>query len=181
MPGARRAVPGVHLALAVASLSLALAGCGRGSLSPPDATYTTRGQVIELPAAAGGDLTLHHETVADFRARDGKTTHMDSMSMPFAVAPNVSLDGIATGDKVDVTFEVRWEGGPPLRITRLEELPADTALVFGGPTLELVAPLGSGKPAPAPAEATPAPSASPSATDRPATDGPAAPPPSSTI
>ena len=165
--------------LAAAAALLAVAASGKGGTDAPtgpaDAPYSTRGQVMELPRVAGGELSVHHEAIHDFRDRDGKPSHMDSMSMPFAVAPEVSLAGIAPGDKVEMTFEVRWEGQPTLRIVKLQELPESTALDLGGPTLELVAPLGSSKPT-----ATPAPAPTPTPDERPASDGGSA-PPSSTI
>ena len=165
-------------ALALAVLGAAAIGgaiaCSRQErLAPADATYSTRGQVVEVPRDRNGELSVHHEAVADFRDREGKPSHMDSMSMPFAVAPEVSLAGIAPGDKVAMTFEVRWDSLPTLRIVKLSELPESTALNLGGPTLEFVAPLGSGKPA-----ATPSPAPTP--VGRSATDGGSA-PPSSTI
>ena len=159
------------LALAVALGSTA---CRQAALTPADATYSTRGQVIEVPKVEDGELSVHHEAVPDFRDRDGKPEHMDSMSMPFAVAPEVSLAGIAPGDKVEMTFEVRWDSQPTLRVVKLQELPESTALDLGGPTLELVAPLGStagSKPRPA---ETPVPPPTP--TDGAATDGPVATP-----
>jgi len=163
----------------LALVAFALAGtlACRERLAPADATYSARGEVVELPASRSGAMTIHHESVPGFRDRQGKPSHMDSMAMPFAVADGVSLDGIAAGDKVAFTFEVRWKSEPALRVTKLEKLPADTALVFGGPTFELVAPLGRSESSSA--TPTPQPSAAPS--PRAATDGPAAPPPSSTI
>ena len=166
------------LALAVA-VSTAACRAG-GTLAPADATYSTRGQVVEVPKDAAGELSVHHEAVPDFRDAEGKPSHMDSMSMPFAVAPEVSLAGIAPGDKVEMTFEVRWSSQPALRVVKLHELPEGTALALGGPTLELVAPLGSGvRPAQTPAPPqTPSPETTPA--QHPATDGGSA-PPSSTI
>ena len=42
--------------------------------------------------------------------------------MPFAVAEGVSLDGLAPGDKVEFTLEVRWSSDKdPVRIVRLAE------------------------------------------------------------
>ena len=161
--------------LGAAAVAGAIA-CGRQEkLAPADATYSTRGQVVEVPRDANGELSVHHESVADFKDRDGKPSHMDSMSMPFAVAPDVSLAGIAPGDKVAMTFEVRWDSLPTLRVVKLSELPESTALSLGGPTLELVAPLGSSKPT-----ATPSPSPTPTPSGRPASDGGSS-PPSSTI
>jgi Cu/Ag efflux protein CusF len=167
-------------ALALALLgATAIAGAvacdPRERLMPADATYSTRGQVVEVPRDTNGELSVHHEAVADFRDRDGKPSHMDSMSMPFAVDHNLSLAGIAPGDKVAMTFEVRWDSQPTLRIVKLSELPESTVLNLGGPTLEFVAPLGSSKPA-----ETPSPAPAPTSTQRPASDG-GSPPPSSTI
>jgi Cu/Ag efflux protein CusF len=138
--------------LLATTLLATVVACGRSELPPADATYTARGQVMTVPDTAAGELVVHHETIAGFRSRAGKPEHMDSMSMPFALAPGVSLAGVAPGDKVEMSFEVRWENGPPLRIVALRELPETTVLQLGGPTLELVAPLGS-KPRPTAAAA----------------------------
>ena len=175
----RRRATGTARVLATAAALLAATGCAKGGADAPtgpaDATYSTRGQVMELPSTAGGELAVHHEAVPDFRDSEGKPEHMESMSMPFAVANDVSLAGIAPGDKVAITFEVRWNAQPALRVVKLEELPESTALDLGGPTLELVAPLGSGK-----TTAKPTPGPTPAPSERPAGDG-GSPPPSSTI
>ena len=45
---------------------------------------------------------------------------MEAMTMPFAVAEGVAVDGLATGDAVEFTLEVNWavdEG--PVRVVRL--------------------------------------------------------------
>ena len=128
----------------VAVIALGLVACRQPELlQPADATYTVRGEVVEVPRGAGSELSVHHEAVPDFRDRKGQPSPMDSMSMPFAVAPEVPLTEVSAGDKVEMTFEVRWEGDPALRVVKLTELPAETPLALGGPTLELVAPLGS--------------------------------------
>ena len=150
------------MAFTIAAVVVA-AGCRKAELPAADASYRVRGQVVDVPREGRGDLTVHHETIAEFRDREGKPSEMESMSMPFAVAPGVSLAGIAPGDKVEMTFEVRWEGDVPLLVTALRELPESTALELGAPRLELVEPFGSSRPSPTPS-------------DRPATDGPSAPP-----
>jgi len=173
-PAAAAAVAVFAIALFAA---LALGGCRRYAMPSADATYDTRGQVVEVPRDAGGELVVHHEAVSGFRDREGKPSEMESMSMPFAVAPTVALAGIAPGDKVEMTFEVRWTGEPALRIVALRELPESTALDLGGPQLEFVAPLGSGAAATPTATVTAAPTPVPTLSpDRPATDGPSAPP-----
>ena len=146
------------LALAVAGAALA---CRQTEIAPAAGSYTVRGQVVSA-AAGGGELTVHHEAIADFRDRQGKVSPMESMAMPFAVAPGVSLDGVTAGDKVEMTFEVRWQEGPPLLVVALRELDGATALDLGAPHLELVTPFGSGAATPTPA---------PTPAGRPATDG----------
>ena len=173
-PGSRarcaaRTLRGAFVALAIALVGAALA-CGKAAELPAaDGTYQVRGQVVDVPREGVGDLTVHHETIPDFRDREGKPSEMESMSMPFAVAPGVSLAGVAPGDKVEMTFEVRWSGDVPLHVVELRELPESTALDLGAPQLELVQPFGSSRPTPTPAPATPP-------SERPATDGPSAPP-----
>ena len=95
--------------------------------SPPDGTYSTRGEV----KAVGRQLEIHHETIPDYRSRSGKQVGMSSMAMPFAVAPSVAVTGVSVGTKVAFTFEVRFSGEPTLLITALSVLPAETTLELG--------------------------------------------------
>jgi len=92
--------------------------------SPPDATYTTRGEV----KAVGPRLDLHHEAIPEYRSRTDQPTGMASMVMSFHVAPAVSLAGVVAGTKVAITFEVRWTADPGLLITALTVLPPETKL-----------------------------------------------------
>jgi len=134
--------PRPTLAAALLCLTLAAAGCGgSGSAGraqadepaePPDQTYTVRGEVAGMPRE--GDelrqIRIHHEPLPDFVGFEGKVVGMASMTMPFPLADAVDVGGIEDGDKVEMTFEVRWEGSPPLRVVKIEELPADTPLDF---------------------------------------------------
>jgi hypothetical protein len=124
-------------ALGAVSLLLAI-GCREGDraatapLPPADATYTTRGVVQQLPTPPANELMVLHETVPEFVDRKGETTGMESMTMPFSVAADVPLTGLAEGDKVEMTFEVRWQGPTILLVTALRELPADAEVAVGG-------------------------------------------------
>jgi Cu/Ag efflux protein CusF len=125
----------LHALLAVAALAAA-AGCAGGSAPPAaeaaaDATYTVRAEIVRLPAAPGGELYLRHESIPDFRDSKGETVGMASMTMPFSAPAALDLAGFAAGDRVAATFEVRWKAARmPLQVTRLEKLPAGTALEF---------------------------------------------------
>lgn len=110
--------------LASSVLLCSLVAC-KGA-SPPDATYSTRGEV----KAVGKQLEIHHEAIPDYRSRTGKPIGMMSMSMPFDVASGVSVTGVTPGTKVAFTFEVRWSGDPTLQITALSVLPPETPLAL---------------------------------------------------
>lgn len=119
-------------------LLLALAcGAREAAVTPPDATYSVRGEIAKLPSDASSELWIHHEAIPDFRNDKGETVGMESMTMPFPVGTGVSLDGLATGDRISFDFEVRWQGrGRPLAITRIERLPEGTRLAFDPPPAE---------------------------------------------
>jgi Cu/Ag efflux protein CusF len=121
--------------LALAALAaLALPACrepapAAPAASPAAARYVVRAEVVRLPAAPGGELSLRHEAIDDFRDASGAVVGMDAMVMPFQVAPGVSLDGLAPGDPVRATLSVDF-ARPALSVVALEELPAGTALEF---------------------------------------------------
>ena len=86
--------------------------------------YEVRGRVTRLPVAgeAGGDLWVHHEAIPEF---------MGSHAMPFPeLSAGVSLEGVAVGDAVELTLDVR-EDPPGYELVRLRELPAETKLELG--------------------------------------------------
>lgn len=126
-------------ALLAAAALAAAAGCARQAAPPAgeaaaDGTYTVRAELVRLPAAPGGELYLRHESIPDFRDSKGETVGMASMTMPFSAPADLDLAGYAAGDRVAATFEVRWKAAKmPLRVTRLEKLPAGTALEFDAP------------------------------------------------
>jgi Cu/Ag efflux protein CusF len=95
-------------------------------------TYTTRGQVVQLPDPAnpGTGLTLNHEAVDQFVDRQGELVGMDPMSMPFPVAKDVPLEGIQVGDVVEFKLHVDWDAEPAAEIVEVRELPAGTKLDF---------------------------------------------------
>lgn len=101
----------------------------------PDQVYTVRGEIAGVPQGPGElrQLRVRHESVPDFVDSEGEVVGMASMTMPFPVAESVDVDDLAPGDKVEMTFEVRWDGDQPLRVVEVEELPGDTVLDFETP------------------------------------------------
>lgn len=97
----------------------------------PAAVYTVRGQIKTMPGPDGA-IYIHHESIPRFVDYTGKLAGMHSMTMPFGIAPGVSLDGLAPGDKVEFVFAVHWDRQPPTLITSVQELPPDTGLDLSG-------------------------------------------------
>lgn len=109
---------------------LTLAACGgeeqpAAATTPADGTYTVRGQVGDVGEES---LVIHHEAIPEFVNREGEPSGMASMSMAFHRPDSVSIEGIESGDKVELTFEVRWQGEHTLALSAIEELPEDTVL-----------------------------------------------------
>jgi Cu/Ag efflux protein CusF len=127
----RPAFAAIVLAALVVS-ALVQAAC-KQEPDEPAAQYTVRGEIKSLPQP-GGDaiLYVHHEAIPTFVTREGQQRGMMSMSMPFGVPAGVSLEGLAPGDKVEMTFAVHWDQNPSTQITALRELPADTQLTLSG-------------------------------------------------
>ena len=116
---------------ATISIAFAIAACAGEAAPPPDGRHTVRGEIVKLPAVPGSEMFLRHESIPDFRDRSGKLVGMFSMTMPFAVGPDVELDGFEVGDRVEFDFEVRWNAATrPLLVTRLAPLAAGTRLEF---------------------------------------------------
>jgi Cu/Ag efflux protein CusF len=116
-------------ALLAATAAAATLACSDAVATGRD--YTVRGQVIQLPAPGlSGELLVRHEPIDDFVNRSGDTVGMDSMTMGFPVDRGVALDGVATGDVVEVVVHIDWDADRPVAINRLRKLPAGTKLDF---------------------------------------------------
>jgi hypothetical protein len=103
--------------------------------SPTAHSYAMRGVVTELPEPGGKDrsLMVRHEPVPTFVGVSGDVIGMDSMTMPFELAPGVKFDDIHVGDKIAFTLVMDWKKNSA-QITALHKLPADTALNFSATT-----------------------------------------------
>lgn len=119
--------------LRAATLLLALAACHASPTPAPAGVrvYAVRGEVVQTPSpvAAGIQVMVRHEAIDDFVDATGKVVGMDSMVMPFDVAPPLSAGDLAVGDKVEVRFSMDWKE-PRLRVERMERLPPGTILTF---------------------------------------------------
>lgn len=121
------------LGLATACSGGVREGAGEEAIAPAVQTYQVRGQVIGLPEAGREAITIRHEPIPEFVGFDGEVEGMESMAMPFPLGDGLDPSGIESGDKVRFTLEVEWEDDDlPYRITRIERLPAETALDWGG-------------------------------------------------
>lgn len=115
----------VTLALA-ATLALACS-------SPTEQTHTyrVRGVVKELSGKGeAARVVIHHEAIPDFKDRDGNAARMEAMIMSFGFAESLPASTFVTEEKVELDFDVRFSKTPPLLITKVTKLPADTKLVL---------------------------------------------------
>ncbi len=120
----------------LAAALLASTGCGAPAAPPAvsSQSYTMRGEIVRLPAAGAREIILRHEAVPDFRDESGKVVGMEAMTMPFTLAREVGLEGLAPGDRIAFTLEMRWQDPREIaRISRLEKLPASTKLSWEAP------------------------------------------------
>ncbi|MEM1445863.1 MAG: copper-binding protein [Planctomycetota bacterium] len=97
---------------------------------PATKVYDVRGFIVALPDPANpaSDLQINHEEIPDFVNVEGEVSGMKAMVMPFPLAPGVSLEGLAVGDPVALSFAVNWdaEGSRPWELTQITKLdPAD--------------------------------------------------------
>ena len=107
-------------------LLLSLAGCD----SAPDYeyTYTVRAIVLSLPGdRVTQEFIVHHETIPDYRSING-SIGMNEMAMPIPVPDRSVLEGIAVGDKIELTFGERFEPDHKMGVTAIKKLPPDTKL-----------------------------------------------------
>lgn len=96
-----------------------------------------RGEIVRLPSADSREIVIRHEAVPDFRDESGKVVSMEAMTMPFTLAgdlPAASLDGLAPGERIAFTLEMRWQDPSEIaRITRIAKLPVGTTLAWDNP------------------------------------------------
>ncbi|MGE3109995.1 MAG: copper-binding protein [Phycisphaerales bacterium] len=98
----------------------------------PDAVYVVRGQIVELPdpAKPASEFRVHHEAIDTFADSTGKVVGMGAMTMPFPLKDKSLLEGLQVGDVVQMTFEDFYKPRRRYFVTKIEKLPADTALEF---------------------------------------------------
>jgi Cu/Ag efflux protein CusF len=116
--------------------ALALGACDRSAPAPTGAvaSYEMRGEIVRLPPAGSREIAIRHEAVPEFRDEQGKVVGMESMTMPFALAQGLALEGLAPGDRVHFTLEMRWQEPREIaRIARIEKLPAGARLAWDVP------------------------------------------------
>lgn len=76
---------------------------------------------------------VKHEPIPNYVNQKGEVVGMNAMTMPFPPADEKLLEGLAVGDKVLLTWEVRWFGDPRSIVTKIEKLPPETELNFESP------------------------------------------------
>lgn len=118
-------------ALPLLIVAILVACGGEPAEVQPARTYTLRGVVRELPEGERQEaITVHHEAIPDFVGLTGESEPMAAMTMTFTLDPELQLDGVAVGQKVEFDLVVDWDGSPPALVTRVAPLPTETELQF---------------------------------------------------
>ncbi len=125
--------------LGLAAVVVVFGGCREKSAAVEKTTavhsYTVRGQVVTVPVAGDPrtEFSARHEAIPEFKGPGGEMG-MNTMTMPFPLKDGLALDGIAVGDKVEITFEVIYDLAKLSPVdwaaVSVKELPAETALNF---------------------------------------------------
>eukprot|EP00752_Nemacystus_decipiens_P016084 g14380.t1 len=90
--------------------------------------YTTRGVIIALPGEkAYQDFLVHHERIPDYVSING-TIGMNEMVMPFPAGDRSMLEGLAVGDKVEITYGETHEPQFSTGLIAITKLPDDTEM-----------------------------------------------------
>jgi Cu/Ag efflux protein CusF len=119
-------------AVLLAFALVTFAACGSGTPPPPpgNADYEVRGEIAKLPDATPPQIWIRHEAIPDFRNEAGEVVGMESMTMPFSLAPGLSLEGLAPGDRIGFRLEMRWGDRAAASVARIEKLPEGTRLAW---------------------------------------------------
>jgi hypothetical protein len=143
-------LPAARVLMACLLSAVALTGCSSkteksaessfNAVAAPTEVYVVKGIVTALPIGEDPRATLriHHEAIPDFKDKHGKVymnpdgvPGMKAMEMPFdTLGPNVHLDGIEIGDKIEFELSIAREPRTSFAITRITKLPASTVIDY---------------------------------------------------
>ncbi len=104
------------------------AGPASSSASVGDRDYRIAGEVVRLPDERDPQVWIRHAAIPDFVDAEGNRVGMESMIMPFPLAPGLDAAGLTPGDRIAFTLAMRWNDRPANAITAIEPLPAGEAL-----------------------------------------------------
>lgn len=139
----RRRFHSVRSAVVIAAclgLFAALSACSKDPEPLPTTktvAYTVRAEIVSLPEPGkpSSEFMARHEEIPEFlHSLNSDKRGMRAMTMPFPLAPSISLDGLKPGAKVQITFEVDYALDTGLlidsRATRVIPIGQDTVLDF---------------------------------------------------
>jgi hypothetical protein len=88
--------------------------------------------VVRLPDSAdsGVGFYVRHEAIDDFKDTEGAVVGMDAMTMQFPLSDPSLLEGLAVGDKVELTYLVDWQGDPMQDVGAVTRLSPEVELEF---------------------------------------------------
>ena len=92
------------------------------------AVYHVKGIIKALPGngRAANEVLIKHEQMPDYRDISGKVVGMHGMTMPFYLAPGVSVEGLSIGDDVSFELSASWKPTFTEQITSIRKLETTT-------------------------------------------------------
>ncbi len=87
-------------------------------------SFQVKGVLRGLPGdgRAANEILVKHEEIPEYRDSSGKVVGMMAMTMPFYLAPKVSLEGLHVGDKVELVVEQRLEPKYSEQVTKIAKV-----------------------------------------------------------
>ncbi len=87
--------------------------------------YSVKGIIKKLPPSLDSrTLFIRHDPIPNYVDETGKAVGMSSMTMPFEVSRDVSLEGLNIGDSIEFTWVSRWEPKPFDQIVAIKKMSA---------------------------------------------------------
>ena len=107
--------------LAVVVLVFFMAGV---ALADDAYTFKVHGVIRGLPGKglAKDEILVKHQAIPDYRDESGKVIGMMAMTMPFYLAPELSVEGFAEGDTVELEIEQHLQPESSEKVVKIKKV-----------------------------------------------------------
>ena len=85
-------------------------------------TYQTKGTIRSSLKGDPKMMRVEHDPIPQFKNAQGQVVGMKSMTMPFQINPEISLNDLQAGDRIEFTFKVEWSPHQKIEIINLKHI-----------------------------------------------------------